>query len=152
MWRIDECLEDVGESGESAFDGAIQHVIADLDAQSAEKLGGNFVFKSEITAILLDNAVGGASAFFEVERCGAFDDRMFALRLEAHQALQGDQNALIVARFLRNQFLDRAAQMALVERTAGGAHPENAMGVGPGDFGDFHAEVKKRISIRLERG
>ena len=139
---MDECLEDVGETGEAAFDGAIEHVIADLDAQSAEKLGGNFVFKSEIAPILCDDAVGGARAFFEVEQCGAFDDRMFAFRLQSHKAFQGDQDALVVAWFLRNQLLDRAAQMALVERTAGGAHPENAMGGELGDFGDFHADGK----------
>jgi hypothetical protein len=99
----------VGETGEAAFDRAIEHVIADLDAQSAEKLGGNFVFKSEIAPILCDDAVGGARAFFEVEQCGAFDDRMFAFRLQSHQAFQGDQDALVVAWFLRDQLLDRGA-------------------------------------------
>lgn len=135
-------LECVGEAVEAAFDGAIENVVTDLNAQAAEEFGGDFVFEGQVLAVLGDDRIRSAGPLLKIEWGGALDDGVLALHFEANQALQGHQDALVIARFGGDQFGDSTAHVGLIERATGHAHAKDAVGGGFGDFGNFHGEIK----------
>ena len=82
-WVELECL---GEAVDAALDGAIEDVVADLDAETAEEFGGDFVGEGQVLAVLGDDEVGSAAAFFEIESGGAFDRDLLALHFQTNQS------------------------------------------------------------------
>jgi hypothetical protein len=144
-WKKRE-LKRFGEAVDATLNGAVQDVIADLDAETAEELGVDFVFDDEFIAVVF----GEACDHFLTLRwgeCGcAFDDYRAAGFFKTHEALNGREDCAEITRLGGDKFGNQITQLVIIKLAVHLAQAEEAASGSSGDFGDFHrCLVRKEI-------
>lgn len=127
-----------GEAVESALDRAVEHIVANADAQAAEEGGIDEILGDEVRAVLFGEAGDDALAGGFIELHCTFDRHLAAFEVEAGQALEGGKNAGVITWFGFHQTGNHRAQFCIIQAAVGLAEPEQAACGGGGDFGDFH--------------
>ncbi len=124
---------------------AVEHIVADADAQAADELGVDGVGNGEVWAVGFGETIDHALARGIIERDGAFNSDATAIGFKAREALECDQHRAVVAWFRLDESRDHGAQFRFVESSGGLAEPEQAACGGGGDFGNFHKKRRKRV-------
>jgi len=134
----------------TALNGAIEHIIADADAETAKYGGIHDIVERKITTIsggyIFRNAVAVGRRKFR----SAFHGHRAALDLKTGEAMEGSQDGAEIPRLVLGDPGEHDAQFRVIQPPIGLAHAEQAASAGGGDFGNFHGLGLKRIGLGFD--
>jgi len=127
-----------GKAVDAALDRAVENIVSDADAESAEKRRSDFVAEDEIGTVLGGEATGHTLTGGGIQIHRAFDGDLTTLKLKTGKTLKSDEDGAVVAWLRLNEFGNHGAQLGFIQLAIGLAKAEQTTARVCGDFGNLH--------------